>query len=149
MNQQRRDRGVSLIEVLVTVAVLSIGLLGVAALQLRAIKTSEAAFQRTIANIQAQDLVERYWAGACEMQSALKRRAIEDMWRDAQSANPVLPVWQANVQAILNPALPLQELNFYQLNISWSDRGANATDTARTTFQYRFISPLAECDVAP
>lgn len=139
-----RARGVSLIEVLVAVAVLSIGLLGVAGLQLRAIKTADAAFQRTVANIQAQDLVERYWAGVCSMPNVTQRRAIEDIWRASHQDNPTLPQWTANVAAILN--VTSEELNFFQLNISWVDRGANPTDTARTTFQYRFIAPLAECD---
>lgn len=145
MTNFRRTKGVSLIEVLVAIVVLSIGLLGVAGLQLRALKTADASFQRTIANIQAQDLVERYWAGVCSMPNVTQRRAIEDLWRAAQEANPTLPQWTANVAAILNMAD--DELNFFQLNISWVDRGANQTDTARTTFQYRFIAPLAECDL--
>lgn len=147
-HHHRNIRGVSLIEVLVAVAVLSIGMLGVAALQLRSIKTSDAAFQRNIANIQAQDLVERYWAGVCSMPNAAQRRAIEDTWRAAQSGNVVLPAWVGNVQAIANPSL-VTELNFFQMNISWTDRGRSAEDADRSTFQYRFIAPLAECGPQP
>ena len=43
----RRAQGVSLIEVLIAVLVLSIGLLGVAALQAQALRNNQSSFQRT------------------------------------------------------------------------------------------------------
>lgn len=45
----RRQTGVTLIEVLVTLVVLSVGLLGVAALQLYSLQTSQVTSQRTLA----------------------------------------------------------------------------------------------------
>ncbi len=46
-----RDAGFSLIEVLVAVLVLSLGLLGVAALQTNALKSNQSAFQRSQATM--------------------------------------------------------------------------------------------------
>lgn len=43
----RRQRGFSLLEVLIAVVVLSFGLLGMAALQINALKNSQSSFQRT------------------------------------------------------------------------------------------------------
>nr|WP_221187800.1 type IV pilus modification protein PilV [Halomonas stenophila] len=54
-------RGFTLIEALVAVLVLSIGLLGVAAMQLKALQSSHVSHQRTIASMAAQDAVERLW----------------------------------------------------------------------------------------
>jgi len=65
------ERGFTLIEALVALLVLSIGMLGVAAMQLKALQGAHAAYQRSIASLAAQDAQERLWAqlavgdGAC------------------------------------------------------------------------------------
>jgi type IV pilus assembly protein PilV len=55
----RSQRGVGLIEVLVALAVLSIGLLGVAQMQVIAKKSSHEAMQRTLAVFLANDVIAR------------------------------------------------------------------------------------------
>jgi type IV pilus assembly protein PilV len=54
----RRQRGASLIEILVTVLMLSFGLLGMSALQARALQGSVSSFQRSQAVIFAQYLLD-------------------------------------------------------------------------------------------
>lgn len=56
-----RNAGFTLIEALVALLVLSIGLLGVAAMQLKALQGAHAAYQRSIASLAAQDAQERLW----------------------------------------------------------------------------------------
>lgn len=56
-----KARGFTLIEALVALLVLSFGLLGLAMMQVKAMKSSHVAYQRSIATIAAQDLVERLW----------------------------------------------------------------------------------------
>jgi len=55
----RRQRGGTLIEAMVAVVVLSVGLLGVAAMQLSSLKTSTSANYRSIASLKASELAER------------------------------------------------------------------------------------------
>ncbi|MEQ6889688.1 type IV pilus modification protein PilV [Halomonas sp. CS7] len=55
------QRGFTLLEVLIAVLVLSTGLLGVAAMQLKAMKSVQVSYQRSIASLAAQDAVERLW----------------------------------------------------------------------------------------
>lgn len=57
----RFERGFTLLEALVAVLVLSVGLLGVAGLQLKALQSSHVAYQRSISTVAAQDAVERLW----------------------------------------------------------------------------------------
>ncbi|MEA2120275.1 type IV pilus modification protein PilV [Halovibrio sp. HP20-50] len=84
MNQQR---GFSLIEALIALVVLSIGLIGVAAMQLKALQSATAGYQRSVASVAAVDAQERLWAQlatlnpgqACEN---IDRSAVEDVWKD-------------------------------------------------------------------
>ena len=54
-----RQRGFSLIEVIVTMGIMSFGLLGIAGLQLSAMTKSRVTFERNQATLLANDLVER------------------------------------------------------------------------------------------
>jgi type IV pilus assembly protein PilV len=55
----QRARGFTLVEALIALLVLSIGLLGVAALQLSSLQANSGAFQRSQATFLAQDFVDR------------------------------------------------------------------------------------------
>ncbi|MDR5865963.1 type IV pilus modification protein PilV [Halomonas koreensis] len=56
-----RASGFSLIEVLVALLLLSVGVLGLAGLQLESLQSSHVAYQRAIASLAAQDAQERLW----------------------------------------------------------------------------------------
>lgn len=56
---RRRERGFTLIEVLVTVIVLAIGLLGLAALQFSGLRYTHSAYQRSQATILTNDIIDR------------------------------------------------------------------------------------------
>ena len=91
----KQQCGFTLIEALVALLVLSIGLLGVAAMQLEALKGAHAAYQRSIASLAAQDAQERLWAqmaagdGACPSWDDAKDIGNEDgvaSWEDSWAA---------------------------------------------------------------
>jgi type IV pilus assembly protein PilV len=56
---QRAQRGFTLIEVLITVIVLAIGLLGLAGLQLNGLRFTHSAYQTSQATIAAYDIIDR------------------------------------------------------------------------------------------
>lgn len=58
-----RQRGFSLIEALIALVLLSFGLLGMAAMQITALKSATQAYQRSIITLAAVDAQERLWAG--------------------------------------------------------------------------------------
>ena len=64
-DQNRRraplSRGVTLIEVLVTLLVLALGLVGMAALHVNVLKNAHSSYYRSIASIMALDYEERLW----------------------------------------------------------------------------------------
>lgn len=55
----KAQRGFTLLEVLVTMVVLALGLLGYAGLQMASLKNSASAYQRSQATILAYDLIDR------------------------------------------------------------------------------------------
>ena len=66
---RRRERGFSLIEVLVTIAILMIGLLGLAALQTNATVAELEAYQRSQALVLVQDMADRIAANKANADS--------------------------------------------------------------------------------
>ncbi|MHB8727921.1 MAG: type IV pilus modification protein PilV [Sulfuricaulis sp.] len=65
----RRARGFSLVEVLVSLLVLSIGLLGLAALQTTSLRFNRQSYQRTQATLQAYDILDRMRANTLGRQA--------------------------------------------------------------------------------
>ncbi|WP_431024542.1 type IV pilus modification protein PilV [Halomonas sp. H5] len=61
INKNHFQKGFTLLEALIAVLVLSFGLLGVAAMQLKAMQSSHLSYHRSIATLAAQDAVERLW----------------------------------------------------------------------------------------
>lgn len=57
----KKQSGFTLIEALVALVVLAVGLLGLATMQIKALQGAHVAYQRTLATMAAQDMVERLW----------------------------------------------------------------------------------------
>lgn len=64
-----RQRGLSLIEVLVAIFILAVGLLGLAAMQLQSLKFTQGSQWRSQANFLAYDIVERVRANRSNVSS--------------------------------------------------------------------------------
>jgi type IV pilus assembly protein PilV len=128
-----RQTGVTLIEALITMVALSFGLLSVAALQLKALQYATISYHRSIATIQAADLVERLWAGICI--AADEWEDIADDWEDFHANEQNLPNWEGAVES---PATLT-----YTITISWDER----VDDTRMNFVHTAALPdLPGCE---
>lgn len=58
-SQLKKSSGFSLLEVLISILIMAIGLLGIAALQAVSLKTNQSAYQRTQATFLAYDMIDR------------------------------------------------------------------------------------------
>lgn len=84
-----KQRGFSLIEALIALVVLSFGLIGMAAMQLKALQSATQSYQRSVVTLAAVDAQERLWAelgkitqnisGAASNCSGMKAN-MEDGW---------------------------------------------------------------------
>ena len=58
MKVRRRQKGVGLVEVLIAVLVLSVGMLGMAVLQVRSLRNNQSAYQRSVAVMQVHAIAD-------------------------------------------------------------------------------------------
>jgi type IV pilus modification protein PilV len=69
MKLNTKDRGFSLIEVLVTLIIVSVGLLGIAALQTTGLRFNAISTQRSIASIEINNFIGKMRANICGVQN--------------------------------------------------------------------------------
>lgn len=115
----------TLIEVMVALLVLSVGLLGLAGLQLHALQYTHSSYQRTLVNIQALDMAERMWTHLAEPLAELEE------WRKLNKTS--LTEWNGVVTMV--PDQP----GDYLITISWLDHRFNKSQLF--TFSYRLRLP--------
>ena len=125
--KKRAPRGFSLLEVLVTVVVLSIGLLGTAALQVKGLQSAHSAYQRTVASIIATDGAERLWV-------AMLAGSIAD-------PGPVQAAWLSHWQSseITLPALDgsiAKSGSTYTITVTWGEGRFDDASGGVSSFEY-------------
>jgi type IV pilus assembly protein PilV len=143
-----RQRGATLIEVLIAVVVLSIGLLGLAGLQVTSVQSNHSAYQRSQASLLANDLADRMRANRTE---ALTNAYVAD-YADSSSSHTVsgtraeidLAEWLNNLALKLPDGQGKVEKNgsLVTIHVRWNDnRGRNKKsddhDSGTETFTYR------------
>lgn len=134
-SRSESSAGFTLIEALVALLVLSIGLLGVAAMQLEALQGAHAGYQRSIASLAAQDAQERLWA-----QMAEEGDMTCPAWSDAKDLGEEswYDTWEGYlpglVQAAVSPAgTPNADCEF-DISVKWSD--SRFSDEGDPEFEY-------------
>lgn len=124
-------RGFSLIEALVAVLVLALGLLGVAAMQLKALQSSHVSFQRTVATMAAQDAVERLWVDLGEKTLQACPDADPVGWKSDWADHLTF----RDVTAITEDLASCE----YGITVGWVDDRFGAEDVS--TLEYRIKLP--------
>ncbi|WP_238984553.1 type IV pilus modification protein PilV [Billgrantia kenyensis] len=126
----KRQHGFTLIEALIALVVLSVGLLGVAAMQLKALQSAHAGYQRALVSLMAIDAQERTWA--LMSQDPNKSCSVN-----------VESEWKVDWGSVLDLSYGLSEVQAgsceYEVEITWADqRFIGEGDVA---FQYVFRLP--------
>lgn len=144
----RQQHGATLIEVLIAVVVLSIGLLGLAGLQVTSVQSNHSAYQRSQASLLASDLADRMRANRTQ---ALTNAYVAD-YATSSSSNNVsgtraqkdLAEWLNNLALKLPDGQGKVEKNgsLVTIHVRWNDnRGrikkSDNADAGTETFTYR------------
>lgn len=89
-----RQRGFTLIEALVALLILSLGMMGIAAMQLNALHSATRSYQHSVATLAAVDAQERLWeklekADDCRNLDGEIESEWKDHWENDKSSNPL------------------------------------------------------------
>ncbi len=130
----KQNSGVSLIEILVALFTLSIGLLGLAAMQTKSLQFNQSAYLRTQATILASDIIDRaransenlsaYEVDASGTGSDENCEQATSNCTPAQIASNDIFEWKNNVANQLpnGSASAAENGDIYAVTITWDDR---------------------------
>lgn len=162
MNSQQ---GFALLEALIAMFITAGVLLGLGMLHIKSVQQSALTTQRTIASIQANDLIDRMWASVCSLDDSTTGlptddtiEPIRDQWQsrweiaDDNDFVEILTVdqialhnrmngWSGNLE-IVNAAK-----RRYKITIEWENKKAKwyeANPADKESFIYHFAVPKCE-----
>jgi len=120
-----KQKGFTLIEVLIALVLSSVALLGLAAGQLKSLQYATNSFNYTVSLIQANNAVERTWVNLCELQKG--NLAYDADYNTDNFVSPVATYTVAVVPAATQVApAPSPFINNLMVTVSWND--ARMTD---------------------
>lgn len=130
----KHQQGFSLIEVLIALVVLAFGLMGVAAMQIKALQSATEGYQRSVVTLAAVDAQERLWAQLAQEASCddMVDNILSD-WQSSWFADSDTPIRHFSGGIELGTA----ECEFNIL-ITLNDNDSASTDE---TFTYTFRLP--------
>jgi len=143
------QRGATLIEVLVAMLVLSIGLLGLAGMQMTALKSNQSAYYRSQATVLAYDIIDRMRANRTDALNgvydiALQNQACDpDLSPSGSLADKDVAEWLNSLSCLLSPDAQgsvVRNGRIFTISIEWNDKRGriDSTDDDDTeTFVYR------------
>ncbi len=132
-----QQAGSSLIEILVTILILSVGLLGLAALQTNALRFNQDAYQRMVASQQADNMLDRMNANAVGISSGLYN-SVSGIGTNPSCTTVCTPQqmaqrdsfeWNTQNQQLLpsGQGTVTMQNNVYRVTVYWDARRTGAT----------------------
>jgi len=151
-HKNTRQSGFTLIEVLVTLVIIAVGLLGLANVQLIGLKNNQSAYQRSQATIAIYDMVERirsnaseidnYVATAIEVKAATKVATCTTATgcSTAEMAATDLAEWNELLTQSFGMAegAIMPDGSIYNITITWDENHDGVIDSNDPTFPLSF-----------
>lgn len=158
--RKTRTGGFSLLEVLIALVVLSVGLLGLAALQATGLRSSSSALQRNQAVLFASDMADRMRANREGLQFFVDNTPVsfgdgadigcsDRLENGAEVAAQACSSNELAQQAVFDWAQAMADTphtgtvtevagvtNQFRIQVQWADRGAAGTQTFETDVQF-------------
>ncbi|SFI10126.1 type IV pilus modification PilV family protein [Modicisalibacter xianhensis] len=130
------QKGFTLVEALVAILVLSLGLLGVAAMQLKAMQGAHMSYQRSLATVIAMDANERLWTALAGTGGTCPTGAeVQEQWRTH---------WGAKLPGLSESSIGVQGDCEFLITVTWDeDRFADEGDVSTLTYYTRLPEEAA------
>jgi type IV pilus assembly protein PilV len=130
MNRPSHQSGMSLIEILVAIVILSVGLLGLVALQAKALRNNQSSFERTSAVVLTYSIADRMRANPTQFTAGNYAIAVGAAPATTGLANADLTAWRNDITAALGSGASGSvscASNICTISIQWDDtRGITA-----------------------
>ncbi len=147
MTLPTKQHGFSLVEVLVTMVIMAVGLLGLAGLQVTSLRNTESAYQRTQASLLANDILDRMRANSTgvdsgdynDIDTAAPLNATDcgaNVCTPTQMATYDDSDWHAQIASLLPSGTGSVAGNgansVFTITITWDDNRSGVADTSFT-----------------
>lgn len=127
-----RQRGMALLEAMIAVVVLSVGLLGLAGLQLAGIKSNQVAYERSVATMHAYGVADRIRAGMSSTQ--YKPPTLSE----AQAA---ATAWGAENVLLPGESIVIAQVdNRFNITVKWTERCAASETGCSSSGDRSFVT---------
>jgi len=137
----KRQGGFSLIESLISMLVMAIGLLGLAALQIKSVQFSQASMQQSMAAIQATDMAERLWSNLCALNDEAVTQTLIEEWSAEHGSS--MPGWEGDVRR--------HDAHRYTIEIQWQNvkvaQSAGGEAAPLSTLAHEVELPVSTCTI--
>lgn len=135
----RHQAGLSLVEVLVTVVLVGVGLLGIAGLQLTSVQNTNSAAQRFQATLLAEDIVERMRANRGQVREGRYEVGLGSAVGSVGLARNDLLAWRDSLAELADGDGGIEfNGNEVTVTITWTDSStANPDDTTAMVLRLR------------
>lgn len=148
-NNSPQQQGFALIEVLIAMFIAAGAILVLGVFHLKSVQNSQLAMQRTIATIQANDLIDRVWINRCNSDYVDQ---VFDDWDSHWSSSDVNHLELEDDQVAMQQLLSKRESSIetinsdmkeYAVSISWVNGKVSVTnnDELQQIFNYYFKIP--------
>ena len=165
MQKMNLQQGFALLEALIAMFITAGVLLGLGVLHIKSVQQSALTTQRTIASIQANDLIDRMWASVCSLDNSTgqpdttKVNAIktqwENRWKVTGNTSDFVTGLSSNQKALhsrmtaWSGSLTVVDASKrrYQITIEWENSKAKwyeADPATKESFIYHFSVPKCE-----
>lgn len=127
----RSHRGMTLIEVLVSLVIISVGMLGIAALQMTTLKVNQESNGRTQASLLAADILDRMRANNQGITNLRTQYTVplDGTGTAATTAGDDLAAWQASIDRLLPSGAGSVAVDattyVVTITIQWTERAEN------------------------
>lgn len=163
MQKMNLQQGFALLEALIAMFITAGVLLGLGVLHIKSVQQSALTTQRTIASIQANDLIDRMWASVCSLDDSTTGLPTDDTiepirdqwqsrWEIADDNDFILTVDQIALHNRMNGwsgNLEIEDATKrrYKITIQWENKKAKwyeANPADKESFIYHFSVPKCE-----